>query len=156
MSEHKASIRWTLPGGQDFSKGRYSREHSWTFDGGATVPASASPSVVPLPYSDPAGVDPEEAYVASLSSCHMLTFLHLAYRQGFEVTAYEDEAVGVMSKNEQGALWISQVTLHPQIQYREGAAPSPEQEERLHDAAHHGCFIASSVKTTITVSPRRG
>ncbi len=155
MSEHKATVRWALTG-EDFSKGRYSRAHSWTFDGGATVAASASPSVVPLPYSDPAAVDPEEAYVAALSSCHMLTFLHVAYRKGFVVTTYDDEAVGVMSKNESGSLWVSQVTLRPQVTYREGAAPSPDQEDQLHEAAHHGCFIASSVKTPIAVSPRRG
>jgi organic hydroperoxide reductase OsmC/OhrA len=153
MSEHKARVEWTFSG-EDFRKGRYSREHRWSFDGGATVAASASPSVVPLPYSSAAAVDPEEAYVASLSSCHMLTFLHVAYRQGFEVAAYEDDAVGVMTKNEQGIPWVSEVTLRPVIRYREGAAPDAEQEARLHAAAHHGCFIANSVRTTITVSPR--
>jgi organic hydroperoxide reductase OsmC/OhrA len=152
MSEHKAVVKWTFAG-EDFKKGRYSREHTWTFDGGATVAASSSPSVVPVPLSNPANVDPEEAFVASLSSCHLLTFLHLAYRQGFEVTSYEDEAVGLMTKNEQGVPWISQVTLAPRVVYR--VSPSSEQEAKLHDAAHHGCFIANSVKTAITVSPRR-
>src|SRR5438552_8439411 len=94
MSEHKAIIRWKSTSGE-FLKGKYSREHTWTFDGGLTVPASSSPAVVPLPYSNPANVDPEEAFVASISSCHMLTFLYLASRAGSEVESYEDEAVGV-------------------------------------------------------------
>src|SRR5881392_3959488 len=101
MAEHKAVISWqrTSP---DFLKGKYSREHTWTFDGGLTVSASSSPSVVPLPWSNPAHVDPEEAYVAAISSCHMLTYLFLASRQGFQVDSYADEAVGVVTKNDQG------------------------------------------------------
>src|SRR5580692_8672916 len=104
MSEHKAIIIWerTSP---DFLGGKYSREHTWTFDGGVMVPASASPSVVPLPYSNPANVDPEEAFVASLSSCHMLTYIYLAGRQGFQIESYHDEAVGAMSKNVAGVPW---------------------------------------------------
>src|SRR6266516_6368141 len=101
MSEHKATISWKLTS-PDVLKGRYSREHTWTFDGGVTVPASPSPSVVPAPYSNPAHVDPEEAFVAAISSCHMLTFLYLASKQGFQVDSYEDEAVGVTAKNEKG------------------------------------------------------
>ncbi len=113
MSEHKATITWkrTSP---DFLKGKYSREHSWTFDGGLTIPASPSPSVVPVPYSNPAHVDPEEAYVASISSCHMLTFLFIASQQGFQVDSYEDEAIGAMTKNEKGVPWVSSVTLNPE------------------------------------------
>src|SRR6187397_2767712 len=111
MSEHKVTIRWksSVP---DFLKGKYSREHTWTFDGGATVSASPSPSVVPAPYSNPALVDPEEAFVASISSCHMLTFLYLASKQGFQIDSYEDEAVGMMTKNENGVPWVSLVTLN--------------------------------------------
>src|SRR5665213_1039850 len=105
MSEHKASISWKCTSA-DFLKGKYSREHTWTFDGGLTLPASASPSVVPAPWSNPANVDPEEAFVASLSSCHMLTFLHLVSRQGFQVDSYSDDAAGVMTKNEKGVPWI--------------------------------------------------
>ena len=149
MSEHKAVIKWALPGG-DFLKGRYTREHTWTFDGGLTVPASASPSVVPVPMSNPANIDPEEAFVASVSSCHMLTFLYVAYREKLEVAEYVDEAVGVMTKNEAGVAWISSIVLHPKVKYS-GSAPSAEQERRLHDAAHHGCFISNSVKTEIEV-----
>ncbi len=116
MSEHKAAVRWKLEG-DGFLKGRYSREHSWTFDGGLTVPASPSPGVVPAPWSNPAHVDPEEAYVAAISSCHMLTFLYVAMREGFVVESYEDDAVGVMRKNERGAVWVSAVTLNPRIAY---------------------------------------
>src|SRR5256714_12978685 len=105
MSEHKATVKWTHSQG-DFLKGTYSREHTWTFDGGLTVPASPSPSNVPAPYSNPAHVDPEEAFVAAVSSCHMLTFLYLAAKQGFQVDSYEDEAVGAMTKNEKSVPWI--------------------------------------------------
>src|SRR5579872_4373398 len=101
MSENKATIKWTR-NSPDFLRGRYSREHTWTFDGGLTVQASSSPAVVPTPFSNPAFVDPEEAFVASLSSCHMLTFLYVASRKGFAVASYDDEAVGSMTKNEQG------------------------------------------------------
>src|SRR6267154_4773174 len=106
MSEYKATIKWqrTSP---DFLKGKYSREHTWTFDGGVIIPASPSPSVVPVPFSNPAHVDPEEAFVASISSCHMLTFLHVAMHAGFVVERYEDEAVGVLRKNERGAIWVA-------------------------------------------------
>lgn len=148
MSEHKATITWRMSGG-DFLKGRYSREHTWTFDGGVTVPASSSPAAVPVPYSNPANVDPEEAFVASIASCHMLTFLYVAYREGFEVASYEDEAVGVMTKNERGVPWVSAVTLHPKIEYRGERTPTPEQLAKLHHRAHDECFISNSVKTQI-------
>jgi organic hydroperoxide reductase OsmC/OhrA len=152
MSEHKAAIRWALKG-DDFFKGKYSREHTWTFDGGLTVAASSSPSAVPVPYSNPAHVDPEEAYVAAISSCHMLTYLFVASRQGFLVERYEDEAVGVMRKQERGgAIWVSAVTLNPRIVYGGDKQPSPADEERMHHLAHEQCFIANSVKTEITVA----
>lgn len=150
MSEHKAIIRWKN-NSADFLKGRYSREHTWMFDGGVTVPASSSPSVVPTPYSNPAAVDPEEAFVASLSSCHMLTYIYLAQKGGFQVESYEDEAVGVMSKNEKGVPWVSAVTLHPKIVYGGEKKPTPADEARLHHLAHEQCFIAQSVKTDVTV-----
>src|SRR6186713_3092998 len=105
MAEYTATLRWQCSG-PDFIGGKYSREHTWSFDGGLTVPASPSPSVVPAPWSNAASVDPEEAFVASVSSCHMLTFLWLASRDGFEVDSYEDEALGVMTKNEQGRMWV--------------------------------------------------
>ena len=150
MSEHKATVRWTLSQG-DFLKGTYSREHTWTFDGGITVAASSSPAAVRVPLSNPANVDPEEAFVASLSSCHMLTYLFIASKKGFEVSSYEDEAVGVMTKNEKGIPWVSAVTLHPRIIYG-SKTPTAEEESQMHHAAHEGCFIANSVKTEVTVA----
>ncbi len=152
MSEHKAFISWTHSRGE-FLKGTYSREHTWTFDGGLVIPASPSPSAVPIPYSNAENVDPEEAFVAAISSCHMLTFLYLASKRGFEVIAYEDQAVGVMSKNEHGRAWVSSVILRPHIAYSSGRIPSPEEESQIHHEAHEQCFIANSVKTEITVMP---
>lgn len=150
MSNHKATIRWQRTS-DEFLKGKYSREHTWTFDGGAVVPASPSPSVVPVPYSNPANVDPEEAFVASLSSCHMLTFLYLAGRKGFQVDSYDDEAVGVITKNERNVPWVSTVTLHPKIVYSGPKRPSRADEEHLHHDSHEQCFIANSVKTEVLV-----
>ncbi len=150
MSEHRATIRWENKG-PDFLKGKYSREHAWTFDGGVTVNASTSPSVVPVPYSNPAHVDPEEAFVAAVSSCHMLTFVYLASRQGFQVDSYVDEAVGLVTKNESGVPWVSSIRLKPQISYGGQKLPTSADEERLHHQAHEQCFIANSVKTNITV-----
>ena|ERR1700690_855637 len=152
MSEYKATIRWKSTG-PDFLKGRYSREHTWTFDGGVVVPASPSPSVVPAPWSNPANVDPEEAFVASIASCHMLTFLYLAGKQGFQIDSYDDEAVGVMTKNETGVPWISRVTLNPKIAYSGARRPAPAEEDRLHHLAHEQCFIANSIKTEVVVQP---
>jgi organic hydroperoxide reductase OsmC/OhrA len=154
MSQHKATIRWTFSG-EDFLKGRYMRVHTWSFDGGQTVLASASPGVVPVQFCDTAGVDPEEAFVASLSSCHMLTFVHLASRKGFAISEYEDEAVGTMTKDEQGRWWISSVVLAPRVTWSGEKRPSPEEEQTLHDAAHHGCFISNSVKTEVVVAAAR-
>jgi len=150
MSEHQATIRWILSEG-DFLKGTYSREHTWTFDGGMTVAASSSPSAVRIPYSNPAHVDPEEAFVAALSSCHMLTYLHLASRKGFVISHYEDHAAGAMTKNEKGIPWVSVVTLRPRIAYSGPKTPTSEEVEALHHAAHEQCFIANSVKTEIKV-----
>lgn len=150
MSEHKAIIRWKRTS-EDFLKGRYSREHTWTFDGGMTVPASPSPAVVPAPWSNPAHVDPEEAYVAAISSCHMLTFLYVASKQGFQVDSYEDESVGTMAKNEKGVPWVNRVRLTPKIVYSGTKLPSPAEEDLLHHLAHEQCFIANSIKTEVLV-----
>jgi organic hydroperoxide reductase OsmC/OhrA len=150
MSEHKATIHWQ-GSGPDFLKGKYSREHSWRFDGGATVAASPSPSVVPAPWSNPAGVDPEEAFVAAIASCHMLTFLWLASKQGFQIDRYEDEAVGTMTKNDRGVPWVSRVTLRPRIDWAGEKRPSVADIEHLHHAAHEQCFIANSVRTDVSV-----
>ncbi|MGA2177728.1 MAG: OsmC family protein [Verrucomicrobiota bacterium] len=151
MSEYRAIIRWKCSG-PDFLKGRFSRDHTWTFDGGVVVPASASPSVVPAPMSNPANVDPEEAFVAAVSSCHMLTFIYLAGRAQFQVDSYEDEAVGVMSKNEKGVPWVSAITLHPKIVYGGARQPTPAELESLHHKAHEQCYIAASIKTQVSVA----
>ena len=150
MSEHRAIVRWQHSG--DFLKGQFSRAHEWSFDGGVTVPASASPAAVRVPFSNPSNVDPEEAFVAAISSCHMLTFLWIASRKGLEVTSYMDEAVGRMSKNERGIPWVSSVVLNPRVVYV-GTHPTQEVEEELHHLAHNACYIANSVKTQITVAP---
>jgi organic hydroperoxide reductase OsmC/OhrA len=149
LSEYLATVKWERHG-ETFTDNRYSRAHEWKFDGGVTVPASASPHVVRVPLSNPAAVDPEEAFVASLSSCHMLFFLSFAATQGLVVDSYLDEAIGHLEKDEQGRQAMTRVTLRPSITYV-GAAPGPEQLAALHDRAHHACFIANSVKTKVTV-----
>ena len=151
MSEHRATIAWQRRG-PNFLKGHFSREHTWTFDGGVTVPASPSPSIIPAPWSNPAGVDPEAAFAAAIASCHMLTFLYLASRQGFVVERYDDTAVGVLTKNEQRISWVSSVVLDPRIVWDVDKRPSHEEEGSLHRLAHEQCFIANSVKTRITVA----
>jgi organic hydroperoxide reductase OsmC/OhrA len=150
MSEHRATVRWEQAGGP-FAKRQYSRAHTWSFDGGITLPAAASPHAVPVQFTDPAAIDPEEAFVAAIASCHMLSFLPLAALAGFDVLRYEDDAVGRMAKNERGAYWVSEVDLHPRITYAEGRAPDAVREAELHHRAHDDCYIASSVRTEIRV-----
>ena len=153
MSEYKATIQWQRSS-PDFIQGRYSREHSWKFDGGVVVPASASPHVVPALWSNPKSVDPEEAFVAAIASCHMLTFLFLASKQGFQIDRYADKAAGTMTKNESGVPWISLVTLNPQITFSGEKVPVRAEQEHLHHLAHEQCYIANSVKTEIVVLAR--
>jgi len=153
MASHNATIRWFASPGEDFARGQYSRAHSWSFDGGAVVDASASPHVVPAPWSDPEGVDPEEAFVASLSSCHMLFFLDFARRSGVIVTSYEDEVDGEMAKGEDGRTSITRVTLRPQIVFG-GEAPDAADIDALHHKAHEACFIANSVTAEVSIEPR--
>jgi organic hydroperoxide reductase OsmC/OhrA len=150
MSEHRATVRWEQSGGS-FAKRQYSRAHSWSFDGGVTVAAAASPHFVPAQFTDPSAVDPEEAYVAAIASCHLLSFLPLAALAGFEVLRYEDEAVGRMTKNDRGKYWVSEVELHPRITWAPGHAPDAAREAELHHQAHDDCYIASSVRTEIRV-----
>ena len=150
MGEYISTISWRASSG--FRENKYSREHTWSFDGGVTVPASSSPHVVRPPYSNPACVDPEEAFVASIASCHMLTFLYLAQQRGFDIESYEDKAVGVMTKNEQRVSWVSSVVLSPRIRYRGERRPSRAELDALHADSHHECFIANSVKTEIRVN----
>ncbi|MDH5345161.1 MAG: OsmC family protein [Gammaproteobacteria bacterium] len=148
MSEYVATISWRR-GDDDFTGNAYSRAHEWRFDGGLTVPASSSPGIVPLPMSVAAHVDPEEAFVASLSSCHMLFFLSLAAKRGIVVDEYTDEASGIMQKNEDGRIAMTRVVLRPKAAYEAGTAPDREQLEKLHHHAHELCFIANSVRTEV-------
>jgi organic hydroperoxide reductase OsmC/OhrA len=147
---YRATVTWQREEAEDFAKGRYSRRHLWHFDGGIAVAASASPQVVPKPWAPEDAVDPEEAFVASLSSCHMLTFLDFARRAGFVVDRYRDEAEGVMEKTPEGRWWVSKVTLRPAIAYA-GDPPDAATLDRLHHDAHDHCFIANSVKTEVVV-----
>ena len=152
MSTYTATIRWSRKGeAEDFAKGRYSRAHEWAFDGGATVPASPSPHIVPEPWSDLKGVDPEEAFVASLSSCHMLFFVDLARRAGFVVDDYVDEAEGELEKRDDGKVWMSRVTLRPRVEFSGDNLPSEAEIADLNHRAHDACFIANSVTTKVTV-----
>ena len=149
--EYKATVSWKRASGEAFSDGKFSRAHQWSFDGGVTVPASSSPLSVRLPLSRADAVDPEEALVAALSSCHMLTFLYLAHRQGFVVDAYDDEAVGVMTKNERGKLFVSKVALRPRIAFSGARQPTAAELDQLHHHAHEECYIANSVLTEVVV-----
>lgn len=155
MSHYTASLLWEREGG-DFTRQRYSRRHLLCFDGGAQVLASSSPQVVPLPWSDPAGVDPEEAFVASLASCHMLWFLSLAAQAGFVVDRYTDAAQGVMSRNAAGRLAMTEVTLRPHAVFSGEGRPTREELAALHHRAHEECFIANSVTTDVRCEPVHG
>ena len=148
MSEHRATIDWKRES-QGFGYDTYNRGHRWSFDGGVEVAASAAPAY----RGDPDRVDPEEAFVASLASCHMLTFLAIAARQRFVVDSYSDQAIGFMEKNEKGRLAITRVTLRPKIAFGGEKPPSGEQLAKLHELAHEQCFIANSVLTQISVEP---
>jgi organic hydroperoxide reductase OsmC/OhrA len=150
MSNYFATITWSR-NGQTFTDNRYKRAHLWHFDGEETIRASSSPHVVPSPLSDPSAVDPEEAFVASISSCHMLWFLSIAAKRGFVIENYEDKAEGLMEKDNNGRLAFTQVTLCPRVIYQNGSSPSVEEDAEMHRQAHEECFIANSVKTKIKV-----
>lgn len=152
MPHHPATITWQRQG-DVFTDRRYHRAHQWQFDGGAQVHASSSPHVVPLPYSDAAGVDPEEAFVASIASCHMLWFLDLACRDGWRVDGYRDEALGTMGADDAGRQIVAQVQLRPATRFDPARQPSMAQLQDLHHRAHAACFIANSVRTRIECSP---
>lgn len=149
MSEHRATIEWKRETA-DFAYETYNRDHDWSFDAGVTVRASATPAYL----GSESCVDPEEAFVASLSSCHMLTFLAVAARKRYVVDDYHDEAVGVLEKDAQGRLAITRATLRPRVTFGGQKTPTTEELRQLHDQAHHGCFIANSVKTEVVVDPR--
>jgi organic hydroperoxide reductase OsmC/OhrA len=150
MAKHTAVIEWVNDNG-GFGTGRYSRAHSWTFDGGAVVRASSSPDVVPLPFSDPAGVDPEEALVAAASSCHMLWFLSLAAGKGLDIVHYRDAAEGHMGRNALGRIAMVRIVLKPAITFH-GRRPEAAELRALHEAAHDKCFVAASLVAEIIVA----
>ena len=150
MARHGVVIRWQRNGAV-FTDRRYSRRHAWHFDGGTEVPATSSPAVVPVPLSDPVAVDPEEAFVAALSSCHMLWFLDLAARAGWTVDAYEDHAGGTLAPRADGRLWLSHVALDPAVRFGGARAPSDGEVRALHDRAHEECFLANAVKCRISI-----
>jgi len=150
--DYRATIVWHLDSG-DFAKGQYSRAHEWRFDGGITVPASPSPGIVPPAFLRADSVDPEEAFVAAISSCHMLTFLDLIRRIGVVVESYEDEAIGVMEEFEPHRKAVSKVTLRPKIVFR-GDKPDEAKLADMHEKAHKYCFIANSVKSEIVIEPQ--
>ena len=150
MSTYTAKITWKSDSPETFTKNRYSRGHEWEFDGGVTVAASSSPQVVPR-FSVEAAVDPEEALVASASSCHMLTFLWLAAKAGFNVGSYEDNAVGEMATTDEGKQWISTITLDPQIVWVGDKVPNVEELAALHHEAHKVCYIANSIRSEVVI-----
>lgn len=152
MSHYTAEVLW-LRGEQNFLDNRYSRKHVLRFDGGLEVPCSSSPHVVSLPMSDASAVDPEEAFIASLSSCHMLWFLSIAAKQKFCIDRYFDVAVGVMEKNAEGKMAMTVVTLRPEVHFSGGHIPTREEISQLHHEAHEQCFIANSVKTEVRCEP---
>jgi organic hydroperoxide reductase OsmC/OhrA len=154
--EYKATVSWRRGPDEAFTDLKFSRAHAWSFDGGVTVPASSSPLSVRVPLSRADAVDPEEALVAALSSCHMLTFLYFAARQGYVVESYDDEAVGVMTKNERGRLFVSKATLRPRIVFSGDRQPTADELAELHHHAHEECYIANSVLTEVEVSDPLG
>ncbi|STQ89135.1 OsmC family protein [Iodobacter fluviatilis] len=152
MSQHTAEILW-LRGEEDFLSNRYSRKHLLRFDGGLEVPGSSSPHVVPLPMSDAAALDPEEAFIASLSSCHMLWFLSIAAQRKFCVDRYFDAATGEMAKNAAGKKWLAVVTLRPEVSFSGARQPTQTELVQMHNQAHEECFIANSVKSEVRCQP---
>ena len=152
MAEHIATISWKNTG-EDFLRGKYSREHTWTFDGGAVVKGSSSPHSVPLPYSDATAVDPEEALVAALASCHMLFFLGGAARDGWVIDSYTDTPVATMGRNAAGREYIARIVLHPRIVFGGARQPTPAQVEALHHWSHEECYIANSIRAEVVIEP---
>ncbi len=150
---YNVRIFWKKGSSEAFVDNKYSRAHTWIFDGGFELVASSSPHVVPLPMSKESAVDPEEAFVAALSSCHMLWFLSIAAGKKFVVESYEDHAEGILAKNDEGKLAMTEVTLRPKINFSGKTIPSRAQVDELHHLAHEKCFIASSVRTKINIVP---
>jgi organic hydroperoxide reductase OsmC/OhrA len=151
MSTYTAKISWTNDAPDTFTKNRYTRGHTWSFDGGTEVPASSSPHSVRVPFSVEAAVDPEEALVASASSCHMLSFLWVAAKNGFLLDSYEDNAVGEMTTSTDGKQWVSKITLDPQIEWSGETRPTADEIAEMHHEAHEVCYIANSIKSEVVV-----
>ena len=149
--EYTATVAWARGAAEPFTDNKYNRGHTWSFDGGVTVPGSSSPLSVRLPYSRADAVDPEEALVAAVSSCHMLTFLFYAAKEGYVVDSYTDEAVGVMTKNDRGKLFVSKVALRPRIVFSGAKQPGAAELDALHHHAHEECYIANSVLAEVVV-----
>ncbi len=150
MSDFQATVKWSRDG-QDFLANKYSRAHSWHFDGGTVIDASASPDIVPLPWSAAENVDPEEAFVASLSSCHMLFFLAIAAGKNLQLESYVDNATGSMATNSENKMAITEVILRPVTEFSGSVLPTEEEIAKLHHLAHEQCFIANSVKTHVKI-----
>lgn len=151
MSQYFAKIKWVRGINENYIDNKYSRGHEWVFDGGVTVQASSSPHVVPIPYSVEENVDPEEAFVASLSSCHMLFFLSIAAKSRYVVDSYVDDAIGLMEKDSDGKILMTKVTLRPHVHFSGAKKPTIKQLEKMHHHSHEQCFIANSVKTEIVI-----
>jgi organic hydroperoxide reductase OsmC/OhrA len=151
MSEYFANIYWERQKDEPFTDNKYSRAHTWKFDGGEIIQASSSPHVVPLPYSVEANVDPEEAFIASLSSCHMLFFLSIAAKRRYIIESYTDAATGLMQLDKDNKMSMTDVTLNPKIEFSGEKQPTAEQINKIHGQAHEQCFIANSVKTKIHI-----
>lgn len=152
MGHHSARVEWRRDNAK-FTDNRYSRAHEWSFDGGTRVPASASPGVVPVALCNPSAVDPEEAFVAALASCHMLWFLSIAAKRGFVIERYEDDAVGELAPNDDGRLAMKTVILRPAVTFGDGRHPARAELEALHHEAHDRCYLSNSVRTEIQVAP---
>ena len=152
--KYTATVLWRKKPDESFTDNKYSRKHTWLFDGGLELTASSSPHVVPVPMSDEHALDPEESFVASLSACHMLFFLSLAAADNYIVESYEDNAEGIMDKNDKGKMAMTVVSLKPKISFSGVNIPSDEQINTLHELAHEKCYIANSVKTTINIIPQ--
>ena len=152
MSTYTANISWKSDSPDTFTKNRYTRGHTWAFDGGIEVPASSSPHSVRLPFSVEAAVDPEEALVAAASSCHMLTFLWVAAKKGFRIDSYEDNAVGEMTTGMDGKQWVSTITLDPKIEWSGETLPTEQEIGEMHHDAHEGCYIANSIKSEVVIA----
>jgi organic hydroperoxide reductase OsmC/OhrA len=151
MATYEATVKWQRGADEAFTDQRYSRRHHWLFDGGADIIASSSPHSVKAPFSDSAAVDPEEALVAALSSCHMLFFLSFAARRGFKVASYTGKAVGEMSREPSGKEWLSRVTLRPEIIFDGEKRPTAAEVDEMHHVSHEACYIANSIKSEILI-----